>query len=76
MILQRQWQEVANDVQEYIDKVVVEWQSVARADYTPALTQPLLQRRHDSTIAGNFSAEVLWPLLSSIFYLQVLSFHK
>lgn len=64
MVLQRQWQEVANDVQEYIDKVVTEWRSVASADYTPALSQPLLQRRHDSTIAVNFSAEVTWSLLS------------
>ena len=63
MFLQRQWQEVTGDLQEYIQKVVVEWRGVAGADYTPALSQPLLHRRHDSTIAVNFSAEVFWSLL-------------
>lgn len=66
LLLHRQWQDVANHLQEYIEKVVVEWRSVAGADYTSALTQPLLQRRHDSTIAVNFSAEVL---LSNILFL-------
>lgn len=64
LLVHRQWQEVANDLQEYIEKVVTEWRSVAGADYTPALTQPLLHRRHDSTIAVNFSVEVLLPLIS------------
>ncbi|KAG7159120.1 Dynein beta chain, ciliary-like 3 [Homarus americanus] len=60
--LQRQWQEVQSGLEEYMKKVVEEWRALASADYTHALSQPILQRRHDSTIAVNFSSELVRAL--------------
>lgn len=58
LTLKRQWQEVQNSLNEYMQLVVKEWQVLAAADYTYALTQPLLFRHEDATIAVNFSPEV------------------
>lgn len=56
--LQRQWHEVQSSLVEFMKKVVEEWRSLASADYTKALSQPILCRRLDTTIAVNFSSEV------------------
>lgn len=58
MTLKRQWQEVQSSLNDYMQLVVKEWQTLAAADYTYALTQPLLFRHEDATIAVNFSPEV------------------
>ncbi|KAK4326143.1 hypothetical protein Pmani_003308 [Petrolisthes manimaculis] len=60
--LKRQWQELESSLSEYMQQVVKEWQVLAAADYTYALTCPLLFRHEDATIAVNFSPELIRAL--------------
>ncbi|XP_069187120.1 dynein beta chain, ciliary [Procambarus clarkii] len=62
MALQRQWHEVEACLMEYVKKVVEEWRTLASADYTHALSQPIIYRRPDLTIAVNFSSELVRAL--------------
>lgn len=56
--LLKQWQEVEAGLDASMRTVVDEWKVIASADYTGPLSQPLLHRCQDSTLAVNFSPEV------------------
>ncbi|XP_047469509.1 uncharacterized protein LOC125025533 [Penaeus chinensis] len=55
--LLKQWQEVEAGLDASMRTVVDEWKVIASADYTGPLSQPLLHRCQDNTLAVNFSPE-------------------
>lgn len=56
--LLKQWQDVEAGLDASMKTVVDEWKVIASADYTGPLSQPLLHRCQDNTLAVNFSPEV------------------
>ncbi|KAK7067107.1 hypothetical protein SK128_011277 [Halocaridina rubra] len=69
--LQKQWQEVQTGLESSMKAVIEEWRALASADYTHSLSQPLLLRKDDLTLAVNFSMEVM-RVLEELRYVWVV----